>query len=252
MDSYLVIHGRADAPTGKFETLAKTLARHSGIQVLLLDWSQGAADNYIPQVGLYGAEWIPYVADWAASALRNIGIGGVKLNLGGHSWGSYVAARIAAPERSGMVNALVAMDPARAGVGFAADSIDFGAVSRISWAFHGNGSFGSAKLAATADESFSIVSDEFSRLPYLSSLERHTAPVHVFEYLARNNVRAFGGLFSLKRLMGARRNTIWQIDAYSSEKSTFEGPVQGFEGVFKVGRITASVDDIWQPITFDF
>lgn len=82
------------------------------------------------------------------------------MNLAGHSWGSYVAARIAAPERSGSVNALVAMDPAFAGVGFPAGSINFAAVSRISWAIYGNGIYGSAELAATADESFSIVSNE--------------------------------------------------------------------------------------------
>jgi hypothetical protein len=112
--TWVTIHGRASSPQ-KLATVSGNLRNSTGDQVLQLDWSPGAADNSPALTGLQGAEWIPYVADWASSTLRAIGLVGSQVQLVGHSWGSYVAQRIGAVERLGTVNSIVALDPARMG-----------------------------------------------------------------------------------------------------------------------------------------
>ncbi|MBL8815570.1 MAG: pre-peptidase C-terminal domain-containing protein [Planctomyces sp.] len=258
--TWVVIHGRVDS-SRSFEQLATDLQTSTGQQVLLLDWEHGAADNngdHLFVKALGGAEWIPYVADWAAAVLRSHGLTGGLVNLAGHSWGSYVAARIAAPERLGRINALVAMDPAQDGAGFdgagtQANQIHFGNVSNFSWAFYGNGSFGSSAIAATASESFSVISSDFSNIPITNSLQRHTAPIHVFHSIVRLP-GSFSANMTLQRLLAARRNPLFRQNSYMGEGSFIESPRGRFhEGVIRVRSVTDAEGTIfWTPVRLGF
>lgn len=266
--TWLVIHGRV-SNSEAFRALASALRNTTGQQVLLLDWAQGAEDNTADHLlgldGIAGAEWIPYVADWASTYLASIGIRGQQLNLAGHSWGSYVAARIAAPERSGNVNAIVAMDPARAGIGFNGagdreDQINFGRLARMSWAFYGNGSFGNSAIAATATESFTVTSDDFSNNtwnPKTVALRRHIAPHHLFLQIVTRPY-ALAGTMTLSRLLNGRRHPNFTVDAFSAETSVSErwlgsGPL-AYEGRFAVRRTTGQpgFDEFWTMDSLEF
>jgi pimeloyl-ACP methyl ester carboxylesterase len=257
--TWVVIHGRTDS-SRTFEPLARDLSSATGQQVLLLDWEAGAHDNNGDHLDRFynrplgGAEWIPYVADWAAAVLRANRLTGNLVNMAAHSWGSYVATRIAAQERLGRINALVAMDPAQDGAGFdgagtQSNQIHLGSVSSFSWAFYGNGSYGSSAIAATASESFSIFSADFSNVPWTTALQRHTAPIHVFHSIVRTP-GSFLGNMSLQRVLSGRRNPLFRQNAYLGEGSLVESVRIPFhEGAIRLRSVTDAAGEIfWTPV----
>lgn len=249
-ETWIAIHGRNDNYYG-FLPLALAIDQsRPNAQALVLDWSPAAADNVGP-VGLEGAEWIPYVAQWVADVLKRLGVAQSQTYLVGHSWGSYVAHDIAAdagapdrivqPRREGdtlgHVGGIVALDPAREGWGYGllgGGVVDFGAVSARSWAFYGDGEFGSASLAGTADESF-IVSYQGGLTGVLNAGAKHSAPVKLFTSLVtRNNATPLSigaSLFDLQHLVLGTGGP-WMQNVYSSSGNLVELPRRVFEGVF--------------------
>jgi hypothetical protein len=161
------------------------------------------------------------------------------------------------------VNAIVAMDPALRGVGFAGagrneNQIDFGAVSWMSWAFYGNGSYGSSAIAATATESFLVASGDFSSSPIAGPLQRHTAPQHVFLGILQQP-RRFESVLSLSNLMSGRRSSRLRLDAFAPESTIAENPFgwgpRVHEGIFRVRKSTdsaAGIDEFWETTSFAF
>ena len=257
--TWVVIHGRTSS-SRTFEPLARDLSSATGQQVLLVDWEAGAHDNNGDHLDFYynrplgGAEWIPYVADWAAAVLRANGLTGKLVNMAAHSWGSYVAARIAAQERLGKIHALVAMDPAQDGAGFdgagfQSNQIHLGNVSNFSWAFYGNGSYGSSAIAATASESFSIFSADFSNVPWTNALQRHTAPIHVFHSIVRTP-GSFLGNMSLQLVLSGRRNPLFRQNSYLGQGSSKESVRDPFhEGAIRLRSVTDADGEIfWTPV----
>lgn len=248
--TWVVIHGRNDNPT-EFRPLANALANATGDQVLLLDWAQGASDNS-GILTLDGADWIPYVADWTASAMKQVGITGQSARLVGHSWGSYLAYELALTNRLGRVQTLVALDPAGFPVSatevsmlklsYPASRVNFSAVSNVSWSIYGSGLFGSARLAGTANEAFHL--NYFNGEP--GDLAMHRATVDVFEFIVLNNSRPeLSPLFSLSYLQGRLPSRPWRSNAYAdgSDTSIFgERPQRVFEGVFRVIADTTNTD----------
>ncbi len=223
IQTWVVIHGRDDS-SASFQSLAAAIDGYKpGDQVLVLDWAEGAADNHLDGLELDGAIWIPSVGSWAASTLATLGVTSSKLDLVGHSWGTYVAYEIAR-DVPGHQDLIVALDPAAAAVDYNYSAVNFAAVSRNSWAFYGNGLFGSADLAKTAREAFLLSYDTTSWVG-VDALAAHEAPVSLFQSLVlRNNqggapLRA--SLFSLARL----ENPI--LDPWVANPS--QG---GFDGVF--------------------
>jgi uncharacterized delta-60 repeat protein len=111
--TWIVIHGRASAPDAEpISRLASVIdGRPSCDQVLVLDWQAGA---YVHPIGYLtnftGEDWIQPVAVWAAEELRRVGFSSLgrnlRLNLIGHSWGSYVADETAERILSGSALAL--------------------------------------------------------------------------------------------------------------------------------------------------
>jgi len=196
--TWIVIHGRSSDAKDFYSLAAAIAARQSDYQVLLLDWSEGAADNF--PTGLNGAEWIPVVAHWAYEALKGQGLGGEQISLLGHSWGAYIAYDIADAWTDGThhgVHSIIALDPASAGIALSLHALNLSAVADHSWAFFDNDACGSAEFALTADECFDLVFDQ-----NISSIARHWACVPVLEQLLRRD-DAVSRLFSVSRLQSA-------------------------------------------------
>lgn len=246
IQTWVVVHGRLDS-SASFQSLAAAIDGYkAGDQVLVLDWSQGAADNHegwIPdEVALDGAAWIPHVGEWTKTTLVSLGVTSDKLDLVGHSWGTYVAYEIA-NRVPGTNEVIVALDPAAAAVDYDYTAVNFAAVSRRAWAFYGDGLFGSADLAKTADEAFLLEYDSGSWFG-VDPFTAHAAPVRLFESLVlRNNQGAAptrASLFNLSRLETPVTRP-WMVNGYDG----------GFEGVFTVKDVNnnGSYGDAWTEVT---
>lgn len=140
--TWLVTHGWNSARTEpNIVAAASNLAiRYPGDQILTLDWSaaasrtsvfDGSAEDAIKSVGVF-----------AADALLQRGFTGDKLNLIGHSWGSYVSDELA-ERMPGGVNTIVAIDPGEdhptdvnTYFPHSAGEVSFAAHSVFSWAFY--------------------------------------------------------------------------------------------------------------------
>jgi pimeloyl-ACP methyl ester carboxylesterase len=246
LQTWLVIHGRQvekDMGVGasSMRSLAAAIdARPTGAeQVLVVDWTEGASDStdgsvFHEWVGLNGAAWIPNVADWVTSVLTSIGITSDKLFLVGHSWGTFLAYEIA-NRVPGVLERIVALDPAREALDYDDEAVNFADVTQRAWAFYGNGLYGSEARAGTADEAFTI---EYAGWPdgLISWGDAHAAPRHVFESLVRRNntnpsdQRA--AIFNLSRLETTPARP-WRTNAYD----------QVFEGIFTLDDLDD--DDRW-------
>jgi pimeloyl-ACP methyl ester carboxylesterase len=216
--TWVLLHGRTDEAESFF-SMAEALDRHdSDDQVLVLDWSGGAADNHLSGLFLDGAAWIPPVAEWVSSVMVSLNIGSGDLILVGHSWGTFVAYDIA-NYIEGVSERIVALDPAGAALGrYHTDDVDFGSVSAFSWAFDGSGPFGSTNRSATARESFHLTYQEGSQEP--SAFQAHAAPKFLFEQLVRRNQRApdsfLAGHFNLDRILNATPGP-WKENRFAGE-----------------------------------
>jgi hypothetical protein len=189
--TWVVIHGRGCGAEDMRPLAAAIAGARPGEQVLLLDWSDGAADN--GRAGVAGSTWASVVADWADGQLHGVGLTGDDLSLVGHSWGCYVAYDMAAGWRFGAergVRGLVALDPASGGAGLDPSAVRLSTVARRSWAFYDNDPFASPFVALSADESFSV------RLDGATATEQHWACVDLFARLITGP-----GPFALDRLL---------------------------------------------------
>lgn len=205
MNTWVVVHGRGSSSTASnIATLSAALtvvARRAGEQVLVLDWEGGAG---LP--GFEGEGWIEPVGKAAASALAAYGFEGRRLNLIGHSWGSYVSDELAEAipfERSSAVarvHSIVGLDPARntTATNYNVNDpgeINFAAHSTCSWAFL-TSQAGNAETPGTAREAFvvnfdlDVISPENTRLS-------HSLAVNLFAEMLdapRDSVSAYFGL----------------------------------------------------------
>ena len=183
-ETWVLIHGwlapgRAIALTSLADAVDRNSKRD---QVLMLDWSDAAA-----QINVFNAAmWAPTVAQWAADKLASWGIKSSKINLIGHSLGALVADQMSS-RISGGVNKLIALDPATGISGTNFSAADFSADSQYSLAFIGS-NYGTEAAAATADEAFimnvgpkdslvthSNVVDLFASMVFLSTRKKPDA-----------------------------------------------------------------------------
>jgi murein DD-endopeptidase MepM/ murein hydrolase activator NlpD len=122
-------------PEGKFEKIAKNISQaRPNDTVILLDWSEAASfgQNYIDVAqgdNRNAATWIGPVSDAVVQKLKNWGFNDWnKLNLVGHSLGTFMSAEIAWKEHyeggdwwkkeGGKANKMILLEPASDGFGF--------------------------------------------------------------------------------------------------------------------------------------
>jgi pimeloyl-ACP methyl ester carboxylesterase len=218
--TWIVIHGRNSSPSVNYLVgLSAAIDGYSASdQVLVLDWSAAAASGWI---GGAGENYIIPVGTWMAEKLTSYGLTPDELNLVGHSWGAYVAAETAerVPPTGGVsqVNSIVALDPAIDYPGgsynpTSTDQVNFARNSQISWAFYAyGGSWGSATLAATADEAIVVKGSD------------HTKLVNVFTDV----VSLIVANLQVARLLTPALNTTWALNRYTSSGSKASGPFEG-------------------------
>lgn len=251
-ETWIVIHGNASNPdTGNIFDLASTVeakvAEKKG-QVLVIDWREPANNpdlNLVPNPAA-SANWIHDVADFAAQALRDVWkIDPSKINLIGHSLGTYVASELGFimasrdedrtnlnidPEKC--VNTLIALDPAatdpRSPLGYDLDGdtndrreapVPFQSVSKFSRAFWGDipsgDGLGSPELAKTADETIYI---DFKKpngfRDEINPIDSHGNIVNLY----RNMLSQPGMIGSLFQL-DAGPHQEWKTDTYGGNEA---------------------------------
>lgn len=238
--TWVIVHGRSCAASD-FYSLASAIAmRQPETQVLVLDWSEGAADNF--PTGLNGATWTPVVAEWTGRVLKSLGLTGDQVSLLGHSWGAYIAYDIAANWTDNGhhgVRSIIALDPAFAGIGLDLSQFNFSAVADRSWAFYDNDLYGSAQVALTADESFSILLDSAA-----TSLVKHWACVPLFEHLVRGDDN-ISRVFSIATLESAIVNPSVLAGGSSNHSKS-----AAFTATLIVGKSTAGAFDLVRKLTY--
>jgi Ca2+-binding RTX toxin-like protein len=125
-ETWIVIHGNADSSTSpKMSALADAVAeykkKHNSDeepQVLVVDWREPADNNafagFRPD---FAAEWVNKVAEFAVHSLKDVwGISADKINLVGHSLGTFVSGLIAEKYlkyTGSKINKLILLDSAR-------------------------------------------------------------------------------------------------------------------------------------------
>ncbi|HYI13087.1 MAG TPA: PKD domain-containing protein, partial [Thermoanaerobaculia bacterium] len=243
--TWIVIHGRLNsAGTREIQAIAQAIKqKNHDHQVLLLDWESAARETFFWGGFSKGEQWIEPIGQWAARRLEDYGFSGQTLNLIGHSWGSYIADELA--EEIGRVNLIVGLDPAIDTVGSKYnpnDTIDFGAHSAFSIAFHSSNLAGSATTPTTATEAFSV--GFLQQSGGENELNRHGWIRDLFTSMILGNGEV-SRLFTLDRLLEGRSGP-WQTNRYRANEAYgagphFDGP---YESVITSGLADRSPRDI--------
>lgn len=184
---WVVAHGMNDhEDAAGIESIAAQLSAYGSQagQVVTIDWDEAAAAITLLA---NDAPWTKPVGEWTAGRLMDEKFQPEKINLVGHSHGTYVsfaaAKAIAQASHSQGVNALVALDPAgnvKALSGFDNKDINFGNVSLNSLSIEGSLIAGSNVLAATSDIAFQVDSAS----THWPSTE-HSLPVTAFSSMLK-------------------------------------------------------------------
>jgi pimeloyl-ACP methyl ester carboxylesterase/LysM repeat protein len=232
---WVIVHGW-EGSSKAFNDMAQAIKQSKPNDIILaLDWSHAANTPGESLEGLANggnfnaATWISTVADWAFKTLDAWGLkskdAASKLNLIGHSLGTFVSQQIAS--RFGKVNSIFALDPASEYNKIAGYDFDnngtrerpgrFDAVSNFSRAFVGKQSAaGNQQVTGWAHESIQIDFDSFS--------EKQHGWVHeIFTQIIRDSgwLGANLGITNLKPLE-TKKNSYEYFFAGISE-SIFEG-----------------------------
>lgn len=242
--TWLVIHGKMCSAETPY--IARLAARLDGVargdQVLLVDWESAAAGTawggaVTAYTDLSNTRWVRPAAQVLKPMLEKIRATRSRLNLIGHSWGTYMAYEIGRVFGGGnAVNRLVALDPAQAGSGYTTGSIHFGRNSSVAWALHSDYILGNATLAATADQAISVgrLSGGTLVKPFYTG---HVNIVDVYSQMLRNNWPGttpdrISRIYSPRRMNSAP----WQRNRYSVEGHQVSIPGQSlpYEAVLTV------------------
>ena len=256
--TWIVIHGRINSPADVLHIANVIRLQRPSDQVLVLDWSH-AASKFLTNLTSLGERWIQPTGLAAAEALKNLGFADkAKINLVGHSWGSYVADELA--EAFGGVNVIVALDPAANTIGSQynvndTNTVSFQSHSEFALAIHSSCALGNQVTPTTADlaiyAEFAGFDDRCG--PSSDDLILHGSVRQLFAYLVRPDV--VGGVsrfFSLDRILGGSVDFLpdgrrWDRDAYADNgASGYEARIFGADaGTGQPNRMTyrAGVED---------
>jgi hypothetical protein len=254
-ETWIVIHGHTDNPDKdnnnnpdkeKIFNLAKAVeeqvAGKKG-QVLVLDWSQPAKNS----VAAESAKWISDVAEFAVEAIRDKWkIASEKINLIGHSLGTYVSSEIGFllssldKDRSKLnidpdkrVNTFIALDPAAKGpnslLGYDLNGdtndretpIPFSAVSKFSRAFWGDlasgDGLGDQGYATSANESIYVDVKKPDTPLYRDITSPDTSHGDIV-YLFRNLLKESGEIAKLFKL-GEGKHSEWRENTFGGNEA---------------------------------
>jgi Ca2+-binding RTX toxin-like protein len=267
-ETWIVIHGNADNPNkDKIFDLAKAVEEQvegKKGQVLVIDWSDSANNKSLGQPDPFlSSNWISDVANFAVEALRDEWkIASEKINLIGHSLGTYVASEIGFllssrdKDRSKLnidpdkrVNTIIALDPAvndpRNALGYDLDGdtndiretpIPFSPVSKFSRAFWGDiasgDGTGSSDYATSANESIYIdfkrpTENPGSGRDNLIPFDSHGNMVYLYRNILKNPGE-IGSLFKLD----AGEHKEWKKDSYEGNEAILVATAYKDEGKF--------------------
>jgi pimeloyl-ACP methyl ester carboxylesterase len=203
--TWIVTHGWTSSRAASYiaATASNLALRYPQDQVLTLDWSAAAVSS--SQILDAAAEdAIKNVGIFAADALLQRGFTGDKLNLVGHSWGSYVSDELA--ERiPGGVNTIVVLDPGEDHLlnnfydPHAANEVNFAQHSMFSWAFYSADLTGwlGLLLANAGDEVTPTTADE----AIVVQGTTHNDIVFMFAAFIANPTAPFAAYFDMNRLL---------------------------------------------------
>jgi pimeloyl-ACP methyl ester carboxylesterase len=267
-ETWIVIHGNADNPNkDKIFDLAKAVEEQvegKRGQVLVIDWSDSANNKSLGQPDPFlSSNWISDVANFAVEALRDEWkIASEKINLIGHSLGTYVASEIGFllssrdKDRSKLnidpdkrVNTIIALDPAvndpRNALGYDLDGdtndiretpIPFSPVSKFSRAFWGDiasgDGTGASDYATSANESIYIdfkrpTENHGSGRDNLIPFDSHGNMVYLYRNILKNPGE-IGSLFKLD----AGEHKEWKKDSYEGNEAILVATAYKDEGKF--------------------
>ncbi|MSR67884.1 hypothetical protein EXS65_03630 [Candidatus Peribacteria bacterium] len=222
--------------TGSIESVARELSAYgsrSG-QVVTINWDEAA--QALLKSG-NDAPWTKAVGEWTASQLIGLGFDAGKINIAGHSHGTYVAFaaanKVMALTKGSQINAIVALDPAgnvEALSGFNDDIIKFSKVSRNSVAIEGSWMTGSNQLASSADTAFQIDSAS-TQYPW----QEHGLPVTTFANILHSELLhpgQFPNALSLVSIMTPAEDQVMPL-----ETNVFR---EFYEGVITIDTKTST------------
>jgi pimeloyl-ACP methyl ester carboxylesterase len=243
---WILSHGFNSSPETFNDIFKAIQAKHSGDDIITVDWSN-AANILNSETPGTAAKWIKEVADYTSNQLKDWGLkatDGSKINLIGHSLGTFVSSELAA--NFGKVNSLIALEPASSldGGSYDLDGLksgsqnprEFNSVANFSRAFEGTQSLASSTdLASTANES--ILMDFGRDLP--SPFTEHSEVIKAFASLVDQDFldapSLSNKLFSLDNL---KINDKFQRKTFTSYRKTeFDGKI--------------SIDTKFQPTSFE-
>lgn len=230
-ETWVLIHGwQAPGRPIALTRLAAAVDKNSRTdQVLILDWSDAASTDNV----FDAAMWAPAVAQWAADKLDSWGIPSSKINLMGHSLGGLVADQLAS-NISGVINKIVALDPATDIPGTSFSGVDFSADANYSLAFVGS-NYATTSSAATANETFQM------NVGRKDSLITHSNVVDLFASMiissSKKKPDPISKLFDLDSLTPTAKRPF--------AKNAFNGQ---YEGIID-GQIRGSA---WWPTTLTY
>lgn len=224
--AWVIIHGRNSSSEEKnIKHLAQAVydereKAEGWDRIYTVNWSQLSSDN--TPLGMQGADWIPAVANEVVAQLVKEGFeSGDQINLIGHSWGSWLAYKIA--DGYDGVQSIVALDSAKGhnivfGTKFNYSEVDFGKVSDESWSFKSS-PLGSNTRAKTAEQAFEIDLPWFTLDPDLfhpkdivQVIEDHGYAIDILRQLLPSKVEELGGNFELEFLTDDDHTYSWDTD----------------------------------------
>ena len=207
-NTWVIIHGW-NSSRGKpnISNLVKSMVSARPFdQVVTLDWSS-LADSYFPSTAASG---INPSGEWAGAILKHYGFNANKVNIIGHSFGSYVADQIADVYQPEKLRSVVALDPAANAVpGTFNPENEVNYLSKFiwSWVFHSS-DFGSDFVPGFASESFIV------RTGLLANFA-HSAVVDFFSDILIKPFNSVASLFDLGRLSAGLFGP-WLLDQFYS------------------------------------
>jgi pimeloyl-ACP methyl ester carboxylesterase len=232
-NTWVIIHGW-NSFRGKpnISNLVKSLVSARPLdQVVTLDWSS-LADSIFPSTAASG---INPSGEWAGAILKHYGFNANKVNIIGHSFGSYVADQIADVYQPEKLRSVVALDPAANAVpGTFNPENEVNYLSKFiwSWVFHSS-DFGSDFVPGFASESFIV------RTGLLANFA-HSAVIDFFSDILIKPFHSVASLFDLGRLSAGLFGP-WLLDQFYSPFGTdrnfliYEGIISAPSGI--VGSI---------------
>lgn len=242
----LVIHGRADndgqtypgtQPSNNISELTKQLKLSTGDtgQVITIDWHDAANTGVLPG-SLDDARWTPTIGKWIAQQLMNQGFDASKVQLIGHSHGTYISyftaeemLRVGGNKVGNIISLDSAKNPPFFGPNIGEGNIVFRNVATHSTAFKSS-AFGSTERVMGAERNIYVTS------PSIDPFKEHgfavTAFADMLEDQRNDPDHPISQYFSLPALNGSINNPLPSVEGYDAWISVRGIPIDTAQGTW--------------------